>query len=133
ARSGRRALTHGFSSCGSSTHSFHTGSGRLRRALGPPRLLGLLLRALLGHRLLALTGDDAPLTQLVLHLLVVLELPLLLEGVDGTARLAPTLVHGLLRRGPGRRHAADDVELLPHRPQVRREPVDEHTDREEDT
>src|SRR5919199_4253144 len=56
-------------------------------------------------------------------------------GLDGqTARplAGLALLQGPLGLRAGRRHAPDDVELLPHRPEVRREPVDEDTDGEVD-
>src|SRR5690606_29571040 len=61
----------------------------------------------------------------------------LLDGHTLALRLALqlgalTLLVLPLRLRTGRRHATDRVELLAHGPQVRREPVDEHADREVD-
>src|SRR5699024_1452472 len=101
-------------------------AGLLRSASG-------LLRPLLRLRLLALPGDHALALELLGHLGVVGPLPDLLVGVDRLASLAAAVLHRLLRGRARGGHPSDDVELLAHRPQVRREPVDEDTDGEEDT
>src|SRR5690606_14825453 len=113
-----------------------SGAGLRRRRL-TAALLRLLLRPLLAHRLLALGRRRLRALGLfeetALLGLVLLDRHDLAVRIDRLALACQALLAGLRRLGARGRHLADDEKLLAHRPQVRHEPVDDDTEREEDT